>query len=63
MVITMKDELYLKVAKIKLNKDYNQNVIFDEYQNGPKEEQILLAFDIDIEKFIKYEEKKKMMRK
>lgn len=59
----MKDELYLKTAKIKLNKDHNQNVIFDEYQNGPQEEPILLAFDVDIEKFKKYENKKQIMRK
>ena len=49
----MKDELYLKKAKIKLNKDHNQNVIFDEYQNGPQEEPILLAFDVDIENIIR----------
>ena len=58
----MKDELYLNKAKLKLNKDYNQNVIFDEYQNGPQEEPILLAFDVDIEKFKWYENKKKTLR-
>ena len=59
----MKDELYLKKAKLKLNKDFNQNVIFDEYQNGPMEEPNLIAFDVDIERFKKYQMKIKELRK
>jgi hypothetical protein len=59
----MKDELYLKKAKLKLNKDLNQNVIFDEYQNGPMEEPNLIEFDVNIEKFKKYQMKIKELRK
>lgn len=55
MVILMKEELYLKRAKHLLNSDLNQNVIFEEYINGPMEEPVLIAFDVDINKFIKYE--------
>ena len=47
--------LYLKRAKHLLNSDLNQNDIFEEYINGPMEEPVLIAFDVDINKFIKYE--------
>ena len=62
MVILMKEELYLKRAKHLLNSDLNQNVFFEEYINGPMEEPILLAYDVDIDKFIKYRNNLKIKR-
>ena len=59
----MKDELYLRRARLRYNSDFNQNVVFEEYINGPMEEPNLIAFDVDIEKFKWYENKKKQMRK
>lgn len=59
----MKEELYLKKTKQKFNSDLNQNVYFDEYINGPMEEPVLIAFDVDINKFKEYENKIKSLRK
>ena len=47
--------MYLKKAKYRYNSDFNQNVFFEEYINGPMEEPVLIAFDVDINKFINYE--------
>ena len=59
----MKEELYLKKTKQKFNSDLNQNVYFDEYINGPMEEPVLIAFDVDINKLKEYEKKIKSIRK
>ena len=53
----MKNELYLDKLKRRLNTDKNENVIFEESQTGPQEEPVLIAYDIDIEKFKEYEKK------
>lgn len=50
----MKNELYLDKLKRKLNTDLNENVIFEESQTGPQEEPILVAYDVDINKFKEY---------
>ena len=59
----MKDELYLRRARLRYNSDFNQNVVFEEYINGPMEEPNLIAFDIDIKKFIEYQDKVNKKRK
>ena len=59
----MKDELYLRRARLRYNSDFNQNVVFEEYINGPMEEPNLIAFDIDINKFIEYQDKVNKKRK
>ena len=51
---SMKDKLYLENFKDVLNDDDNLNVVFEESQTGPQEEPILLAFDVNIDKFRKY---------
>lgn len=56
----MKNELYLDKLKRRLNTDKNENVIFEESQTGPQEEPILIAYDIDIEKFKEYEKNNKV---
>lgn len=58
----MKDELFLRKAKLRYNSDLNQNLFFEEYINGPMEEAILLAYDIDINKFVEYRNKLKEKR-
>lgn len=50
----MKNELYLDKLKRRLNSDENKNIIFEESQTGPQEEPVLIAYDIDVEKFKKY---------
>ena len=54
----MKDKLYLQDRKNLLNrKDEDQNVIYDECQSGPMEEENLVLYDVDIDKFLAYEQK------
>ena len=56
----MKHILYLDKKKIFLNrKDHNENTIYELIQCGPMEEENLVEFEIDIEKFRKYEAKVK----
>lgn len=50
---------FISILKRKLNDDNNPNIIFEESQTGPQEEPILIAYDIDINKFKKYYKKVK----
>ena len=48
---------FISILKRKLNDDNNPNIIFEEAQTGPLEEPILIAYNIDINKFKKYYKK------
>lgn len=50
----MKDKLYLENLKDILNDDDNVTVVFEESQTGPQEEPVLLAFDVNINRFKQY---------
>lgn len=54
----MKDKMYLSDKKRLLNNtDDDKDTIYDEIQSGPMEESNLIKYDLDINKFKKYEEK------
>lgn len=54
----MKDKMYLSDKKRLLNNtDDDKDTIYDEIQSGPMEESNLIKYDLDINKFRKYEEK------
>ena len=54
----MKDKMYLSDKKRLLNNtDDDKDTIYDEIQSGPMEESNLIKYDLDINRFRKYEEK------
>lgn len=60
----MKDKLYLQDKKELLNNtDDDNKVIYDEIQSGPMEEPNLVKYDMDIDKFLDYQNKINTKRK
>ena len=60
----MNDKLYLQDKKELLNNlEDDKNTIYDECQLGPMEEPNLVKFDIDIDRFLDYQNKINTKRK
>ena len=60
----MDNKMYLQDKKELLNNlENDKNTIYDECQTGPMEEPNLVKFDIDIDKFLDYQNKINTKRK